>query len=183
VTQLVSGVGDAATVGAMVGLGSVLGGDGGAEEVPGPVSDEEGVEADLPDPIDWWLLSGAEKSTHLVRVAEFTLTLVRSYRLNTEIIVPCWHRHDEMVQELLALLQYRNQQQFIPGQMPGGALNFHEKFVLFCQRMRRWVQEAGCKGNEHIPRGVAPWTVVGSGAFVAAENDRIELCAQLAAAP
>lgn len=134
----------------------------------------------LAPPVNWWLASEEEKALHLARLTNFTLRLVASYKLGVEIVPPCWHRHDELVQELLALLQYRNDQQFIPDQAPGAAIDFHEKFALWRERMRRWVSEAGCKGNEHVGREVPKWAAHGTEEFEAAERDRIERVAELA---
>lgn len=146
-----------------------------------PLSDygfEDPIAPPLPaltPPVNWWLLSDAEKAIHLARVTNFTLRLVVSYHLGTEIVPPCWHRHDEMIQELLALNQYRNDQQFIPEQAPGAAIDFHEKFAAWRERMRRWVAEAGCKGNDHMGKPAAQWAVQDTEAFLQAENDRIAL--------
>lgn len=136
-------------------------------------------QATLTPPVNWWLLSEDEKSLHLARVTNFTLRLVLSYGLGVEIIPPCWHQHEEMVQELLALTQYRNDQQFIPDQAPGAAIDFHEKFALWRQRMRQWVSEAGCKGNEHVVKPKPQWAVEDTAAFDKAEKSRIEFIAAL----
>jgi hypothetical protein len=129
----------------------------------------------LNPPIDWWMLSESERRAQLNRAWSFTQRLVRYYRLPGEIVPPCWFRHDEMVQELLALMQFRNEQQFIEQQSPGAALDFHHHLGLWITRMRGWVLEAGCKPNEHLEKAHPMWVVPDSSAAVAVERDFDEL--------
>jgi len=145
---------------------------------PDPVAptDESGG---LNPPIDWWKLSQAERRAQLNRVWSFTQRLVRSYRLPGEIVPPCWFRHEEMVQELMALMQYRNEQQFIEQQSPGAALDFHYQLGLWTARMRAWTLEAGCKPNEHLTKALPMWVVPHSSAATTAEMVFDELLQQM----
>lgn len=134
----------------------------------------------LNPPIDWWMLSESERRAQLNRAWSFTQRLVRYYRLPGEIVPPCWFRHDEMVQELLALMQFRNEQQFIEQQSAGAALDFHHHLGLWITRMRGWVLEAGCKPNEHLEKAHPMWVVPDSSAAVAVERDFDELLRRMA---
>ena len=134
----------------------------------------------LNPPINWWMLSESERRAQLNRTWSFTQRLVRYYRLPGEIVPPCWFRHDEMVQELLALMQFRNEQQFIDQQSPGAPLDFHYHLGLWITRMRGWVLEAGCKPNEHLEKAHPMWVVPDSSAAVAVEREFDELLRRMA---
>ncbi|MDR5700962.1 hypothetical protein RH864_14055 [Agromyces sp. LY-1074] len=86
---------------------------------------------------------------------------------------PCWFRHDELIQELLALKQYREDQFSQPSQ--GAAFDFHGQLQLWIARMRFWVVETGCTGNEHVAKTPPMWIVPGSVAAVRAEAALDEL--------
>lgn len=108
-------------------------------------------------PVNWWRLDAQERAETLGVLFEWVPELVRRYGLRDSEIPPCWFRHEAMVQELLALFQYRNQQQFTPGANPGAANDFHYQFQLFLQRMRSWAGTTGCRTGEHNPTVLQAW--------------------------
>jgi len=124
-------------------------------------------------PVDWWRLSQAQRNAHIASLWDFTRQLVRSYRFPTPIVPPCWFRHDELIQELLALKGYREEQFANPS--PSAAFDFHGQLQLWITRMRSWVLETGCTGNQHVPKPSAMWVVPGSLAACAAEKALDEL--------
>ncbi|MDR5707377.1 hypothetical protein [Agromyces aerolatus] len=124
-------------------------------------------------PADWWALGTPQRHLLLTDLWEFTRKLVRSYRLPSPIVPPCWFRHDELIQELLALKQYREDQFSQPSQ--GAAFDFHGQLQLWIARMRFWVVETGCTGNEHVAKTPPMWIVPGSVAAVRAEAALDEL--------
>lgn len=108
-------------------------------------------------PINWWRLDAEERVETMTVLTEWVPELVRRYGLQDAIIPPCWFRHEAMIQELLALFQYRNQLQFLPAAPPGAPLDFHYQLQLVMQRMRSWTGMTGCNGGEHEPTRVQSW--------------------------
>lgn len=113
----------------------------------------------LAPPVNWWKLDPAQRVETLQVVAEFTSELVSRYRLKATVVPPCWFLHEALVQELLALFQYRNQQQFVEAAPPGAPHEFHYQFQFAIARLRSWVKEAGCTPQEHFDQPIRqPWT-------------------------
>lgn len=110
-------------------------------------------------PINWWKLDSTERAETLTVLAEWVPELVRRYGVTDQYVPPCWFRHEALVQELLALYQYRNQQQFLPVAPPSAPLDFHYQFQLALTRLRMWVGVSGCNGAEHLETPVQQWTV------------------------
>lgn len=115
-------------------------------------------------PVNWWTLTGDERAMTLEVLREWVPELVRRYDgLLEQVIPPCWWRHEPMIQELLGLFQYRNQQQVLPTAPPGAMQDFHYQFDLSIRRLRSWTAEAGCTSANHeeirVPRWADPSTV------------------------
>jgi hypothetical protein len=118
-------------------------------------------------PIDWWQLDGASRSDTVAELSEFTVQLVASYGLPSSVIAPCWFRHEALVQELLALFQYRNQQQFLEVAPPGAPLEFHYQLNMAIARLTSWTKAAGCTEQEHIDTRIPGWVIPGTDATTA----------------
>lgn len=108
-------------------------------------------------PIDWWKLDDEERAEVLEVLVEWVPELVRRYMLREQIVPSCWFKHQELIQELLALFQYRNQQQFLEVAPPSAPLDFHYQLQLSIGRLRSWVGEAGCKPGMHEGRALPKW--------------------------
>lgn len=115
----------------------------------------------IPAPIDWWKLDQQERGETLVVLGEWVRKLVRSYALPDQVVPPCWYEHESLVHELLALFQYRNQQQFTDVAPPSAPLDFHQQLNLSVARLRGWVSAAGCSSAEHFPAAPAVWAAPG----------------------
>lgn len=106
----------------------------------------------LPEPINWWKLDNEERRVTLDDLRVFVLNLTEYYVLSEQLIPRCWYQHSALIQELLALFQYRNQQQFGPGASVQGPIDFHTQFVQHAiPRLRGWVTDMGCNASEHYP--------------------------------
>ena len=108
-------------------------------------------------PIDWWRLNGFERARTLDDLMPWTSKLVFFYGLTDQVVPPCWYLHDSLLQELLALYQYRDQQQYTAEAPPSAAIDFHYQFALVQVRLRGWVGELGCNTAEHRPTRVSAW--------------------------
>lgn len=131
---------------------------GAPPEMPKPVVSE------MPPaiaPINWWKLDPIERKETLELLAEWVPELVRRYTLNDQIVPPCWFRHEPLVQELLALYQYRNQNQFLPFAPPVAPKEFHYELQLAIGRLRSWVMLTGCNIAEHFEGKIQPWAMDG----------------------
>jgi hypothetical protein len=113
-------------------------------------------------PVDWWKLDAGERAETLQALAEFTAQLARMYGLRESILPPCWYLHPAIIQELLALLQYRNQQQYLPVSPPGAAIDFHIQLAACLSRVRSWVLQTQCNQREHNSSEYSLWAVAGS---------------------
>lgn len=113
-------------------------------------------------PIDWWRLDSAERVETLRTLSIFVPELVRRYALNDQVIPPCWYRHEALIQELLALYQFRNQNQFLPIAPPVAPKEFHYELQLVITRLRGWVATTGCNMAEHHEDRVQAWAQKGS---------------------
>lgn len=106
----------------------------------------------LPEPINWWKLDSEERRITLEDLQTFVLKLTEYYVLAEQVIPHCWYKHTALIQELLALFQYRNQQQFAQGASVQGAIDFHTQFVQnTIPRLRGWVTDMGCNASQHFP--------------------------------
>lgn len=118
--------------------------------------------APLPSPINWWRLDDEERAETLEVLSEWVPELVRRYGLRDSVVPPCWFLHEALVQELLALFQYRNQQQVEPTAPPSAMLDFHYQFDLAIRRLANWTTSTGCNSAEHHDTTPAVWVVPGS---------------------
>lgn len=133
----------------------------GARPEPEPVAaPAAGVPTKLAAPIDWWRLDDEERAETLSVLIEWVPELVRRYGITDQAIPPCWYRHENLVQELLALFQYRNQQQFLDIAPPSAPIDFHAQFALFLARVRVWNQATGCTAVDHFETAVQPWASI-----------------------
>lgn len=115
-------------------------------------------------PINWWRLDPEERTETLTTLAVFVPELVRRYALSDQILPPCWYRHEPLVQELLALYQYRNQNQFLPTAPPVAPKEFHFELQQVIARLRSWVAQTGCNIAEHNEDRVQSWALPGGSA-------------------
>ncbi len=100
-------------------------------------------------PINWWALGPFEQRETLSMLSVWVPQLVRRYALPDTTVPPCWYEHEPLIQELLALYQYRDQQQVLPTAPPQAMLDFHYQFDIALGRIRRWVGVSGCNSAEH----------------------------------
>lgn len=117
-----------------------------------------------PLPINWWKLHNDERVESLETLMAWVPELVRRYSLTAQLVPPCWYLHDSLVQELLALFQFRNQMQFnlALGPPPSAPLDFHVQFKLWRDRMREWVTDSGCVQGRHEAPRVQTWAQPGT---------------------
>jgi hypothetical protein len=94
---------------------------------------------------------------------QFVIELVSRYGLKEAVVPPCWFKHEAIIQELLALFQYRNQQQYLPIAPASAPIDFHYYFQLALTRLRNWVNESGCTLSRHHDSRTAPWVTPGTG--------------------
>lgn len=116
----------------------------------------------LGPPVNWWALTRSERVETLEVVSMFTTELVRRYALSSAVIPPCWFKHESLVQELLALFQYRNQQQFMEIAPPGAPLEFHVQLQVTIHRLTKWTAVSSCTEQVHRESRVAAWANPGS---------------------
>ncbi|MDA3146517.1 hypothetical protein JSO19_03890 [Leucobacter sp. UCMA 4100] len=128
-----------------------------------PVFDEAGPSLS-PAPVDWWSLSDEERHAELQSLVPFVLTLVEQFVIPEAEIPRCWYQHQALVQELLAVKQYR-EQQFDTVAAPQGPIDFHYNlYAMVRPRLRAFVQMVGCNAAKHKPdENIYPsWMVPGS---------------------
>lgn len=115
----------------------------------------------LPSPINWWKLDGEERAETLEVLGEWVPELIRRYGLRDSVVPPCWYQHEALVQELLALFQYRNQQQVQETAPPSAMLDFHYQFDLAIRRLSSWTSATGCNSAEHHETPLSMWVAPG----------------------
>lgn len=112
-------------------------------------------------PIDWWSLSPGERTPILGRLRVFVDELVRRWNLQESVVPACWWRHEPMVQELLALKQYR-EIAFWEKSPPSTPLDFNYQLKsMVIPRLREEVAATGCT-HEHTPAKTQQYVVDGS---------------------
>lgn len=130
------------------------------EEPTPPVAAPE--PAKLATPVNWWKLDVEERAETLEVLQKWVPQLVRSYGLKDSVVPPCWWKHEALVQELLALFQYRNQQQVLPVSPPSAMLDFHYQFDIARRRLAEWTGMTGCNSAEHFETSQQMWVVPGT---------------------
>lgn len=112
-------------------------------------------------PVDWWALDDKARGEVLKNLAPWVASFVTAYALSEVVVPPCWYMHDSLVQELLALQQYREQDVFDKSANAAApvraAMEFHNHLHYALLRLRGWTAEAGCTSAVHEPVRVAPW--------------------------
>lgn len=138
-------------------------------------------------PIDWMKLDGAERAELMLStLLEWVPSMVRSFALREQTVPPCWYLHEEMVHELLALYQYREQQQFndLLGPPASAAIDFLYQLGLWKARMQALTGDAGCTSAKHheptIPAWADPAKPASATWGVEAEEYALQLAANLA---
>lgn len=121
--------------------------------VPAPVK--------MASPVNWWKLDATERVETLAIVSTFATELVQRYGIRTSMIPPCWFKHDALVQELLAMFQYRNQQQYIDVAPPGAPHEWHYQFQSAMHRLLFWTAITGCTDTRHVATTIPAWAVPG----------------------
>lgn len=112
--------------------------------------------------IDWWKLDDQEQAEILGVLLRWVPELARRYGLMEQVIPPCWYKHEPLIQELLALYQYRNQQQFLPVAPPSAPLDFHYSFQLAIGRLTYWAALTRCNQRQHNATRIPGWAAAGS---------------------
>lgn len=123
----------------------------GVPSLPQPIS-----------PINWWKLDDEERREVLELLSIWVPELVRRYALTETVVPPCWYQHEPLIQELLALYQYRNQNQFLPVAPPVAPKEFHYELQLAIGRLRGWVMTTQCNAAEHNDDRIQHWAAEGS---------------------
>lgn len=113
-------------------------------------------------PINWWKLDDEERQEVLELLSVWVPELVRRYALTETVVPPCWYLHEALIQELLALYQYRNQNQFLPVAPPVAPKEFHYEFQLAIGRLRGWVATTQCNAAEHNSDRIQQWAAEGT---------------------
>lgn len=113
-------------------------------------------------PIDWWVVDELARPEYLLLLHEFLMKFVESYQLSESVVPPCWFKHEQMLQEVLAMYQYRQQSQYAPAGGPRSPIEFHAVLFMWVERMRRYVVETGCNALEHRPGRTPLWVVPGT---------------------
>lgn len=119
-------------------------------------------------PIDWMALDVEEQSETLQEVlGVWVPKIVCEFGLPEQVVPRCWFRHSAMIHELLALFQYRQQQQFNTelGPPASAGIDFQYQFSLWRQRMRSLTSEAGCTASRHYPQHRPAWADQGTTEF------------------
>lgn len=103
-------------------------------------------------PIDWMKIDVLEKQETLQVLLEWVPKFVVSYHLVEQIVPPCWYLHEAMIHEILAIFQYRQQQQFelSLGPPPSAPIDFQYQLSLWTGRMRSLRGDSGCTSSNHI---------------------------------
>lgn len=134
-------------------------------------------------PIDWMKLDGESRSETLREVLlVWVPKFVMSYELSEKVVPQCWIQHEAMIHELLALFQYRQQQQFNTelGPPPSAPIDYQYQLSLWKTRMRELVGDAGCTSAEHFEPRRQPWVdpenADSARWYVAADAYAAELC-------
>lgn len=111
-------------------------------------------------PIDWMAIDALEQA----EILEHTLGVwvpnaVVEFGLSERVVPRCWYKHSAMIHELLALFQYRQQQQFNLdlGPPASAPIDFQYQFSLWRHRMRDLTTDAGCTASAHRPQERPSW--------------------------
>lgn len=115
-------------------------------------------------PINWWKLDQDERKETLETLTLFVPELARRYALSDAVIPPCWYRHEALIQELLALYQYRNQNQFLNTSPATAPKEWHYELQIAMMRLRSWVTVTGCNIGEHYEDQPQKWSIPGESA-------------------
>jgi hypothetical protein len=109
-----------------------------------------------PRPIDWWTLSGRERQDTWGQLSEFVEALVRRYSLQL-VILPCWWRHNEAVEELTALWEVRKIC-FGENADPRGGTSWLDGFNKSVDRLRGFF--GSCREG-HLNQDIGVWMTPG----------------------
>ncbi|MBS3182356.1 hypothetical protein [Leucobacter manosquensis] len=101
----------------------------------------------------------AQSETLRSVLGEWVPKIVCEFALSEQVVPRCWYRHSAMIHELLALFQYRQQQQFNMelGPPVSAAIDFQYQFSLWRQRMRSLTGDAGCTASKHLAQHRPSW--------------------------
>lgn len=100
-------------------------------------------------PMNWWTLAADEKAVVLTTLDRFLRNLHRYYELRSGLVRECWFKHPAVVQEVLALWQYRSHHAFIPDQTAIASLEFHIQLIPALDRIEKATKRTGCQPGEH----------------------------------
>ena len=120
------------------------------------VADEPPQAPKLPPPFNWWTLSQTSRQIVVDSLETFVAQLTVNYELDGWLR-PCWFKHPSIIQELLALWQWRNFQQYINAQIPQAALDFHIQLGPALARIKAAYGRLGCEGTGHREWAPPPW--------------------------
>jgi len=125
-----------------------------------------------PGPTDWRKITAEDAPAAWADLREWVEELVCRYpHLDHHVIPPCWYRHNEHVEALVALRDFERLA-FFPSSPASSPYNFQVALAQIEQRLRDWTAFAGCLGEHREPPprrqiSESEWT-----AFIQADVER-----------
>ncbi len=125
------------------------------DDVPEPNYETEPVAAP-PHPVNWNLLTSHDLEQELIELNRWVNWLRVEYGLPASEVPPLWHRHPELLWELLALhLHWLCA--YDPDQDGSTPLGWHRDFADARGRLRDWVAASGTQRDRDRPARPTPW--------------------------
>jgi hypothetical protein len=99
----------------------------------------------------WWpALLPAEASAEWSRLRDWVVLFVDRYGLDQRVLLPCWYRHNRIV-ETLAALRDHERGSYHPAAHPAAAIEFVRVVRDIEGLLRELTARSGCTGTEHRP--------------------------------
>jgi hypothetical protein len=113
---------------------------------------------DLDGPLFWPALSASEAHVEWLSLRTWVEQLVHRFSIPTQVIPPCWFRHNALVEGLVALRDH-HRASFSPTASPTSAMDGHRAFRDMEQRLAGWASQTQCTDRYHqpdAPRAISP---------------------------
>lgn len=99
-------------------------------------------------PVCWTILTPAEVSDELARLAEWVTWLSDRYRIDHRTLPDCWAHHGDLIEELSAL-RTAWQHSYNGGARADAPAAWHTLLHVTRTRLRDTVAETGCQPGRH----------------------------------
>jgi hypothetical protein len=112
--------------------------------------------ADVPHPVDWSGMAATARREELLRLWPWVLELAEAWPVSSDLVPPCWYRHESLIR-ILSALRDAFLTAYGSSHPASAAADWMHVWDATEQRLRHWVRVTGCNSQRHRPDPIQRW--------------------------